>query len=123
MSRFRDIKRRVRGDLHREMSVPALYILAPDVAPVTCSVRVWLKTEAQFNGALQGFEGAQLAEAEDRIRFDITEIPEPQRTAVVSVEPGEAYLIDYLYPADLGYQTARVTRMTAAAAAGLPVPP
>lgn len=122
MSRFRDNKRRARGDLHREMSVPALYISASGADPVPCTVRVWLKTENQMVGELSGFPSAERAEPEDRLRFDITEIAAPRRLAVVSVETGEAYRIDHLYPVDLGYQTARVVRLSAAEAASLPVP-
>lgn len=123
VSRFRDIKRQARGDLHQEMSVPALYILTPSTDPVDCTVRVWLKTENQMVGALQSAPGAaERAEPEDRIRFDLTEIASLRRNAVVSVEVGEAYRVDHLYPADLGYQTARVVRLSAAEADGLAVP-
>lgn len=126
MSRFRDIKRQMRGDVHREASVPAFYIPAPNATPTPCTVRVWPKVEPQMVGALPLLQGAaEVAEPEDRLRFDLSEIPAPltlRRGGVVSVEVGEAYRIDHLYPVDLGYQTARVTRLAAAEADGLPVP-
>lgn len=103
------------------MSVPAVYIATPAAEPVPCDVRLWPKTN-QMSGELQGFDGAQRAEPEDQIRFDLTEVPAPRRNGVVSVEAGEAYRIDHLYPADLGYQTARVTRLSADEADGLEVP-
>jgi len=110
----------MRGDLHREMSVPAYYIPVPSADPVECDVRVWLKTE-QMVGELPGYQGAERAEPEDRIRIDLAQVPAPRRLGVVSVEAGEAYRIDHLYPADLGYQTARVLRLSAAEAEDLPV--
>lgn len=122
---IRDIKRQMRGDVHRQASVPAYYIPAPGADVVPCTVRVWLKTEDQMVGVLPLLQGAATAaEPEDRLRFDLSEFNAPLRaqSGVVSVEPGEAYRIDHLYPADLGYQTARVTRLTAADATGLPVP-
>ena len=121
MSRLRDIKRTARGSLHREMAVPALYFPAPDVTPIDCTVRTWLKSDDMTGNS--DIDGApQVANPEDRIRFDLAEVPTLRRGGVVSVEPGEAYRIDHLYPVDLGYQTARVLRLSAAEADGLAVP-
>lgn len=110
----------MRADVHREGAVRALYIPAPSATPVPCTVRVWLKTD-QFVKTVN--DGAQMAEPEDRLRFSLAEFSHALfRNAVVSIEPGEAYRIDHLYPVDLGYQTARVIPLTAAEATGLPVP-
>lgn len=124
---FRDIKRNARRDRHTEMAVPALYYatLSPLPTPLDCTVRVWLKSDEMTGGA--AFPGsAEVATPEDRLRFDLTEFDEGalRRTGVVAVEAAEAYRIDHLYPADDHFQTARVTRLTAAeiAAAGLAVP-
>lgn len=121
--RFREMKRQARAAVHREMSVAALYIPAPSATPVPCTVRLWPKIEQQ-NVSMQGLTGgANMAEPEDRIRFNLSQFSAklfPQ--AIVSIEPGEAYRVDHLYDVDLGYQTARVVRLTAAQAAGLPVP-
>lgn len=124
MGTIRDIKRTARGGLHREMSVPALYIPAPDATPVPVTVRVWRKREDPAIGDMPGSNSTpgQMVVSEDRIRFDLCELSSPRRNAVVSVEPGEAYRIDYLYPADLGYQTARVVPLSATDADGLAVP-
>lgn len=122
MSRFREIKRRARGDLHREMSVPALYFALPTSDPVACSVRIWFKGDPQMQGNLPGFTGAERAEPEDRIRFDLAEIPKLTQHGVVSVDSGEAYRIALIYPADQGYASARVIRLSAAEAATLAVP-
>lgn len=105
------------------MSLPALYIPTPTATPVECTVRVWRKREDPAMGEAPGApQSAQHIVTEDRIRFDLSEIPTLRRAAVVSVEAGEAYRIDHLYPADLGYQTARVVPLSAAEAAGLAVP-
>lgn len=123
MSRLRDIKRRVRGDLHREMSVPALYIPVPGATPVEVTVRVWRKRDDPATGDLSSMPGAaQMIVSEDRLRFDLGEIATIRRNAIVSVEAGEAYRVDHLYPADLGYQTARVIPLSAEEATNLPVP-
>lgn len=123
MSRLRDIKRRARSDLHGDMSVAALYIPAPNATPVEVTVRVWRKREDPMVGEMGGFQGAaEIATSEDRVRFDLSELPAPlRRSGVVSVESGEAYRIDFLYPADLGYQTARVVPLSADEVTGLPV--
>jgi len=104
------------------MSVAALYLAAPSSDPVECSVRTWLKTDQMAD--IEGFAGgASMATPEDRIRFHLPDFSAPLRIrAVVSIEAGEAYRIDHLYPVDDQYQTARVNRLTAAEATGLPVP-
>lgn len=106
------------------MQTPALYIPVPNATPVPCTVRVWAKTDPMQVGDLSGLQGsATLGEPEDRIRFLRSELPAFIRTnAVFSVEAGEAYRIELLYPEDDQFQTARVVRLTAAEAAGLPVP-
>lgn len=123
MSRLREAKRRMRGDLHAQAAVPALYIPVPNAAPIECTVRVWPKSD-EMTGAAQQNGSAKMTNPEDRLRFDLSEFQAPLRTqtAIVSVEAGEAYRIDHIYPADLGYQTARVTRLSAAEAQALPVP-
>lgn len=123
MSHLRDKKRMMRRDRHAELAIAALYIAATGAIPVACSARLWSKTEQQ-SAEMPGLTGAAaMATPEDRIRFLLSEFAAPLRAkAIVSVEAGEAYRIDHLYPADDGFQTARVVRLTAAEAAGLPVP-
>ena len=124
VSRFREEKRRMRRDLHLEMSVPALYIPVPNATPVPCTVRLWLKSEGSMLGDARAssLTAADRAEPEDRIRFDRGELMLLRNSAVVSVEAGEAYRLDFVYPADDQFQTARVVRLSAAEAADLPVP-
>lgn len=124
MSRFRDIKRQARRDVHSELYVAALYIPKAGATPVPCTVRVWRKREDPMTGDLPGFQGAaQMAVSEDRIRFFLPELPAIRRVgAIVSVEPGEAYRIEFLYPEDDEWQTARVVPLKDAETIGLPLP-
>jgi hypothetical protein len=120
MGRFREIKARARRDVHREMSVPALYFAVAGADPIECTVRTWLMSDMltfQDLGPL-GQVGAELTNPEDRIRFDLSQVPVLRRGAVIAILPGigvmpnEAYRIDHLYPVDLGWQTARVLRVS-----------
>jgi len=123
-SAARIIKRAARRDLHRELQVAAYYYAVTGAPTQTlCSIRLWIRNE--HNLSMDGLPGAIHATlAEDRIRFLLPEFSAPLRNnALVSIEPGEAYRIDHLYPADDEFQTARVTRLSAAEAAGLLTPP
>lgn len=118
---IRDIKRKARRDLHQAMSVPALYIAYTGAEPVPCTVRVHTHTAPV--GQLAGFAGAaERLETAPKLRFDRSEVAAPARTAIVSVEPGEAYRISNPHPADDAFVFADVTRLSAAEATGLPVP-
>lgn len=116
---IRDIKRRARLELHRRLSVPALYIPAQGVTPIPCAVRVHTKF-----GALGEPEMAQRVEVEPKLVFLVSELPAPLRvkTGKVSVEAGEAYLIEAVEPRDDITITARVSRLSEADATGLPLP-
>lgn len=106
------------------MSVPALYFPVLAATPVLVAVRVWRKREDPAIGEGAGTQqSAQMIVPEDRVRFELSAaLPLLRRLGVVSVEAGEAYRIDHLYPADGDYQTARVVPLTAAEATGLAVP-
>lgn len=124
MAGIRDIKRASRLALHDELAVPALYIPVTEAEPVSVTVRVHTKYGAlgQLNGSAQWGERA---EAEPHLIFRASQLPANglRNKAVVSVEAGEAYYIDHSDPVDdAGYIKARVTRVPAAAAEGLPVP-
>lgn len=114
--------REARRDIHAEWMVAALYIPVPGATPVPCNVRVHRKTEAM--ASIEGQPGlAQTAVSEDRVIFYLPELPAIRRqNAIVSVEAGEAYKIEFLYPPRDEWQTARVTPLSAAEADGLPVP-
>lgn len=125
MNRLRDIKRKARRDLHREMGVSALYIAAPGDAGVPISVRVHTKFDALgLKDAENGL--AVRRESKPKLIFMRDELAEKgitlKRLAVVSVEPGEAYRLDNADAPDDITITFFVTVLTANEAAGLPVP-
>lgn len=125
MNHLRDIKRKARRDLHREMSVPALYIAAPGDAGVPISVRVHTKFDALgIKDAENGL--AVRRESKPKLIFMRDELAEkgitPKRLAVVSVEPGEAYKLDNADAPDDITVTYFVTVLQANDTAGLPVP-
>jgi hypothetical protein len=124
MGRFRDIKRQMRRDVQAETSVASLYIPAPGATPVPCNVRVHRRSDNPMLGDLPGMGGeATMAATEDRLRFFRSELPSYLRTgAIVSVEAGEAYKVEFYYPKDDEFITARVTPLSEADAEGLPVP-
>lgn len=127
MGRFREIKRQMRSDVHREAGVAALYIPVPNATPVPVTVRVHRRLDGPTigdAGSLSGFSNeAMMAITEDRLRFKRSDLPSHLRVnAVVSVEAGEAYNVEFWYPRDDEFITARVTPLTEEQTAGLPFP-
>lgn len=125
MNSLRDIKRKARRDLHREMSVPALYIAVPGDAGVPITVRVHTKFDALgMQGAESGL--AVRRESKPKLLFMRDELADAgivlKRNAVVSVEPGEAYRLDNADAPDDITVTFFVTVLTSNDADGLPVP-
>ena len=121
---IRDIKRDARPRLHAHAAVPALYIAVQGADPVPCTVRPHTKFDG--NGRLNGApQWAERAEAEPHIIFRASDLPANglRAQAIVSVEAGEAYKIEASDPVDdAGFIKARVSLLSAAQAAGLPVP-
>ena len=125
MNHLRDIKRKARRDLHREMSVAAIYIAAPGDPGVPITVRVHTKFDAL--GIKDSDQGLALRrESKPKLLFMRDEMTEKgitlKRAAVVSVEPGEAYKLDNADAPDDISVTFFVTVLTANEAAGLPIP-
>lgn len=125
MGRFREIKREMRLAVHGEASVAALYIPVPNATPVPVTVRVHRRADMPNIGESSVYGGeAMMAITEDRLRFKRSELPSHLRsgTPVVSVEDGEAYRVEFWYPRDDQFITARVTPLPVGEAEGLPVP-
>lgn len=117
----------MRRDVHVEASVAALYIPVPNATPVPVTVRVHRRLDGPTIGDAGAFSGfsneATMAITEDRLRFFRSQLPDHLRqNAVVSVEQGEAYRVEFWYPRDDQFITARVTPLTESEAAGLPFP-
>lgn len=110
-NRFRDLKRKARADLHQHMQVRALYLLTPTSTPVPCTVRVWTKWGAlgQLPGKGEGW--AEIQEAEPKIIFMVSDVPNPRKNALVSIERGEAYRVETSDPPDDITITAKVVRL------------
>lgn len=125
MSRVREALRRGRRDLHREMSVPALYIAVPNALPIPCTVRPQDLPAANGRpfGAPRSLGLAQETDVKPTIVFIADDAPAMIRVnAIVSVEPGEAYRIGFVHPPHGLTIAADVVRLSAAEAASLPVP-
>lgn len=125
MGGWRDLKRGMRRDVHREMSVPALYLHAPNATPFPLTIRGPHNKRPVSVGDLQG-GGEGWAEREDtqpRLVFMRAELPEGFRVnAIISVEAGEAYRIATILPPDDIVQLAEVVPLDEADAEGLPLP-
>lgn len=124
MGRFRELKREMRNAVHSEASTAALYIPVLNATPVPVTVRVHRRSDMPNIGESPLYGGeAMMAITEDRLRFKRSELPDHLRVkSVVSVEAGEAYRIEFWYPRDDQFITARVTPLLEAEAEGLPVP-
>lgn len=93
MSRFRDIKRKMRRDLHNQAKVPALYLVNADADPV----RVYVRDHTNSAGAeatVDAYDGlAMRMVPSPRLLIDTLEIPKPVRNAYVVLGPTEIYQI------------------------------
>lgn len=122
---IRDIKRSARRDLHREMAVPALY-LVPDgdgwLAPVPCTVRLHTKFQALGDAKGTNFHYAEREEETPKAVLLRDDVSAPTRGCVISVEAGEAYRIDHAAEPDDEFVTVTILRLAAEEAVGLPVP-
>ena len=126
---FRDIKRQARRSLHEAMRVPAFYIERTDAEPVLIHVRVHTKFEEVGEISERDVGNAARHERVPSLIFMIDELQEKgigwrkmPRTAIISVEPNEAYRIDNTLPPDDITITAHVTILPLHETVGLPVP-
>lgn len=121
MSVFRDIKRSARQDLHLHLSVPAVLVTS-GADPFLCTVRIQNSFAAL--GDLKGtsFHYAEREEISPKAIFLRSEVPNPKRGDIISVEVGEAYRIDSVLPPDDITVAANILRLTGDSLTGLPVP-
>jgi hypothetical protein len=112
-------RQQARRDLHREMSVPALYIVGTE-DPVDVTVR--RQTRVAKTGDIEGLDTAEISVETVFLRFLIDELAQPKRNAIVSVAEGEAYRIDHALAPHGVTIDAAVTRLDTAEATGLPLP-
>lgn len=122
MGRYRERMREGRARLHEEMSVPALYLPAggsKSQTLITVRVHEFWRVLGDLKGT--NFNYAEVEDIAPRIVFLLSEIV-PQRGALVSVAPGEAYRVDVVLPHDDITVTAKVVKLSASEAKGFPVP-
>lgn len=98
---FRDLKRKMREDLHAIMRVPALYYPTgnPDETPNTVSIRPSYGPRAIGNEPGTDYHFANMLEMEPKVLFMVAE-QMPARLAVVSISPTEVYRVDSVEPID-----------------------
>lgn len=120
MAGIRDIRRKARAALHQAMKIPAIYIDGEGVETV-CTVRIHHRTKAF--GDMTGFDyqPAERIETVPEVVALADEIS-PARGGVFSIALGEAYAVETPLPRDGITITSQCTRLSAAKAAGLPVP-
>lgn len=122
MGEFRQLMRQARGDLHDTFSVPALYMPvlgSKSQKLITVRVHEFWRALGDLKGT--NFNYAEVEDISPRIVFLLSEV-QPQRGAIVSVEPGEAYRVDVVLPHDDITVTAKVVKLSAAETKGFPVP-
>ena len=112
-SRWRDIRRNARMDLHREFMVDSYCYVDgdPSGAPALVRIRVW--PEFKMLGDMKGtsFEYAEIEENSPLILV-MKEDLVPKRGMVFCVEPGEAYRVDHRKPLDDISYTCSCTRLS-----------
>lgn len=126
---FRDIKRKARRALHKELRVPAYYLLPTTAGssdkyekPVLVYVRYHPEYESLGEIPGRGDNYAERQAVTPRIIFMREEVDKPKRNAVISIEDGEAYRVDNTLPPNDITITAEVNRMREADLDGLPFP-
>jgi hypothetical protein len=129
MAGFRDIKRRARRDLHEAMKVPVLYLESRDATPIPTYARIHTKFEEVGEVSERDVGNAARHERIPSLIFMIEELQaagigwrKMPRTAIISVEPNEAYQIDNTMPPDDITITAHVTVLPLHKTVDLPVP-
>ncbi len=125
MASWRDIRRAMRRDVHREMGVPACYLLAAGGAHIEITVRGPHSKRPQSVGDLPSqLDGyAEREDVQPRLIFYRDQMSIPLRTgAIVSIATDEAYRIATVLKPDDETVTAEVVPLSASECAGLPVP-
>lgn len=118
---YRETKRQARQALHDHMKVAAVYI-APSSSPLPVNVRLHMSFMQNGNMTTGNLNYSEQQDTKPSIIFLKSEVPSPQRLAVVSIATGEAYRIDNVLPADDITIRAEVIKLPVSQTIGLPVP-
>lgn len=124
MSRFRDIKRAARRDLHQELEVAALYIADPNAISVAVPVTVRIHTSFAALGDQKGtnFNSGEMLDRQPQMIFLREQGVTPKRHAIVSVELYEAYSIGVVHPHDDITISTDIVALSRSETIGLPIP-
>lgn len=119
---FREILQKGRRDLHDQLKVPALYIAFDGAVPLQLNVRVSsrIADTGDMGSRTKGY--AAVSEITPRIIFFLEDLADARNGATFSIEEGEAYRVERTEPPNGITRTAQVTQLSAAEAAGLPLP-
>lgn len=119
---FREVLRKGRRDLHDQLQVAALYIAFDGAAPIPVTVRDHTRVIETGDEGSRAKGYAQMVEIEARLVFLRAELDDARNGAIFSLSPGEAYRVERTDRANDITRTAYVSPLSAAEAAGLPVP-
>ena len=126
MQSIRDIKRKARLDLHNAMRVKVLYLATPAATPVSVYARIHGKWDAVAMETSGIGKPVARQDRPTKLVFLLSELTSAgislQRKGIVSVEPGEAYVLDNAEAPDLITVTWNVTQLRGSDLDGLPVP-
>ena len=110
----------MRRSLHREVSIPALYLYAT-APPVEVTVRIHDKNS--LIGDIPGLAVSHTQDIATHLRFWRDELSLPRRGAKVSISDGVAYVLGEATEPYGDTIDVSATRLSAVEAAGLPLPP
>lgn len=122
---IRSLKREARTELHRHLAVPAKYLVplgSGNYQATDISVRVHTSFDSAGDQPGTNFASAERRVIVPHLIFFKSQLPTIDRNAIVSVEAGEAYAIDHIYPADDLTVKAEVKKLRAAETTALPIP-
>lgn len=127
MSNLRDIKRKARLDLHRQMRVEALYIPSTGAEPIPIYCRVhskWNTTTMETSGVGSAVSRQSVFPKLLFMLHELAEagIPALRKKGIVSIAPGEAYELDNAEPPDGLSVTWVTSQLRVSDTEGLPVP-
>lgn len=128
MRNIRDIKRKMRRDLHLRMRVKSYYVAAVGYQPKTLHVRIHTKMGTTgMDSPTNSGDMTERAVIMPKILFMLDELAEQgvrlRKGGIVSVEAGEAYELEYSEEPDGISQSWFVTQLDTEDTVRLPVPP
>lgn len=123
MSKFLDIKRKARMNVHKHMHIFAFFFKCADTAfgsPTPIDVRLHYDYGLVGDQPGTSFQYAERAEMTDAaIIYKIEDFPNLENGDVVTTERGDAYTVEYLDPADDFTRKAHLTKMHSSQTKGL----